>query len=92
MRHDHAARHGRDPRGEARIAVAIDADADGSFTLSVEDEGPGFVAGEPRRRFSGLGLVQGLAAQLGGSLVVTRGVGARCTVRFGSETTRNANS
>ena len=56
-----------------------------SFEVSVEDNGPGFDLAEPAKRASGLGLVRGLARQLGGDFVVERrqGGGARCTVRFG---------
>jgi two-component sensor histidine kinase len=55
---------------------------DGSFSLVVEDDGPGFEPSEARRRASGLGLVRGLVRQLGGSLLIDRAPGARITVRF----------
>jgi two-component sensor histidine kinase len=54
----------------------------GSGTLYVEDDGPGFDFEEARRRSSGLGLVTGLARQLRGRLTVERLPGARCTVTF----------
>jgi two-component sensor histidine kinase len=53
------------------------------FVLLVEDEGPGFVLPPISRRSSGLGLVRGLAGQLGGRFSVERGErgGARCVLR-----------
>jgi two-component sensor histidine kinase len=53
-----------------------------SFELTVEDNGPGFDLGGANRRSSGLGLVSGLARQLGGAFTVERAPGARCRVRF----------
>jgi len=50
--------------------------------LYVEDDGPGFDLTSVRKRGSGLGLVQGLAAQLGARLQVARAAGARCELRF----------
>ena len=44
--------------------------------------GLGFDLEEVRRRSSGLGLVTGLARQLGGTFNVERTPGARCVVRF----------
>jgi len=57
---------------------------DGSCVLYVEDDGPGFELQEIRRRSSGLGLVMGLARQLGGEFEVERGHCTRCSVRFRS--------
>ncbi len=73
----HAARPGR----AASVRVALDQTGDG-FVLCVDDDGPGFDFAAARRRSSGLGLVAGLAAQLGGRLTVERDLGARCIVRF----------
>ena len=59
--------------------------ADDSIELSIEDEGPGFdPETEAGRRASGLGLVRGLARQIGGSFSVGPSPprGARCVVRF----------
>ncbi|MCB4825400.1 sensor histidine kinase [Roseicella aerolata] len=53
--------------------------------LAVEDEGPGFdFAAGAGKRASGLGLVRGLARQIGGSFTVERSPsgGARCVIRF----------
>jgi two-component sensor histidine kinase len=75
-----ALKHGaRD--GEIRVALSR---VETMFELSVEDDGPGFEPSASTRRASGLGLVRGLARQLGGSFVVERDRlrGARCTVRF----------
>lgn len=55
---------------------------DGSLQLDVADDGPGFDLVHAQRRSSGLGLVNGLARQLGGTLTVERTPGASCKVRF----------
>ena len=75
-----AAKHGL-TAGEGAIKVGLTKGLD-SFELIVEDGGPGFDLGQARRRASGLGLVSGLARQLGGALTVERAPGARCRVQF----------
>src|SRR5271166_471914 len=75
-----AAKHGV-IEGEGSIRVGLTRGLD-SFELIVEDGGPGFELGEAHRRASGLGLVSGLARQLGGALKVERAPGARCRVQF----------
>jgi PAS domain S-box-containing protein len=77
-----AVQHGR---GEgARVSIKISLLKEGKdWILSVTDDGPGFEPLETGRRASGLGLVRGLARQLGGTLEVTRMQGAHCVVRFG---------
>jgi PAS domain S-box-containing protein len=77
-----AVRHGKGGRTRVGIKISL-VKNDREWTLSVEDDGPGFEMKEPRRRASGLGLVSGLARQLGGTLEVTMPRGARCVVRFG---------
>jgi PAS domain S-box-containing protein len=72
-----AAKHGGP--GIVRVGLVCDS---GSSNLTVEDDGPGFDLKEVRKRSSGLGLVMGLARQLGGRLEVQRTPGARCIVRF----------
>ena len=59
-----------------------------NWRLSLSDNGPGFDPGKTTRRGSGLGLVHGLAAQLGGSFHVERNNGARCIVEFPASLTR----
>jgi PAS domain S-box-containing protein len=76
-----AAKYGSGPEGQGSIRVAL-AEADGRFVLSVEDDGPGFDLCEVRRKSSGLGLVIGLARQIGGRFRVERQGGARCVVEF----------
>jgi PAS domain S-box-containing protein len=76
-----AAKYGIDDEGRATVRVGL-AEADGRFTLRVEDDGPGFDLSEVRRRSSGLGLVMGLARQMGGRFRVERGPGARCILEF----------
>jgi PAS domain S-box-containing protein len=76
-----AAKHGVNGSGEGAIRVGLTKGLD-SFELTVEDDGPGFDLGEASRRSSGLGLVSGLARQLGGAFTVERARGARCRVQF----------
>jgi two-component sensor histidine kinase len=52
------------------------------YRLAVEDDGDGFELRPSARRSSGLGLVSGLARQLGGNFEVENGGGARCVVSF----------
>jgi len=79
-----AAKYGINGRGEGAIKVTLTKNGD-SFELQVEDDGPGFELAATRRRSSGLGLVIGLARQIGGSFRVERTPGARCTVEFGAD-------
>ena len=75
-----AAKHGATTENSAiKVGLAKNPDA---FVLSVEDAGAGFDLEDVRRRSSGLGLVSGLARQLGGTFKVERTPGARCVVRF----------
>jgi PAS domain S-box-containing protein len=76
-----AAKYGAGPDGHSSVAICL-VQEEGGFTLIVEDEGPGFDLGEVRRRSSGLGLVIGLARQMGGRFRVERGPGARCLLDF----------
>ncbi|SDB45578.1 sensor histidine kinase [Belnapia rosea] len=81
-----AVKHGTRTDGAlGQIRVGLSAAQDGSIELWVEDEGPGFepTAGAAKRA-SGLGLVRGLARQLGGTFSVEpgRAGGARCAVRI----------
>lgn len=76
-----AAKHGTKGRERASIKVGLTRNPD-AFVLQVEDDGEGFDLEEVRRRSSGLGLVTGLARQLGGTFNVERTPGARCVVRF----------
>jgi two-component sensor histidine kinase len=77
-----AVAHGRAGRNHVSIKISLEVN-DGEGVLSVADDGPGFAFAPPKRRGSGLGLVAGLARQLGGDLTVTVEKGARCVVRFG---------
>jgi PAS domain S-box-containing protein len=77
-----AVKHGINGSGEGTVRVGLCDDAEGC-RLWVHDPGPGFdLSTAKRKRSSGLGLVAGLARQLGGSLAVEREHGARCVVRF----------
>jgi PAS domain S-box-containing protein len=76
-----AARHGAGADGRSEVGVSL-REAEGGFRLVVEDEGPGFELGDVRRRSSGLGLVMGLARQMGGRFHVERAGGARCVLEF----------
>jgi PAS domain S-box-containing protein len=73
--------HGLAGRAEGKITVSLAREGEG-FCLRVEDDGPGFTLGESHKSSSGLGLVSGLARQLGGSLTVTGSPGACCRIRF----------
>ena len=63
------------------IRVALTRKGDG-YSLSVEDDGPGFDLEDVKKRWSGLSLIQGLARQLGGQFMVSRSP-TRCSVEFG---------
>lgn len=76
-----AAKHGLKDRHEGSIRVGLTRNGK-SYLLSVEDDGPGFVLEQVRKRSSGLGLVFGLARQLGGTVRVEKDNGARCFVEF----------
>ncbi|HEX8626287.1 MAG TPA: histidine kinase dimerization/phosphoacceptor domain -containing protein [Allosphingosinicella sp.] len=76
-----AAKYGTDAEGRGTIRVALTG-TEGRFLLAVEDDGPGFDLCEVRRKSSGLGLVAGLARQVGGSFRVERRGGARCLLEF----------
>lgn len=78
-----AAKHGVGARGSGEIRVSFGLH-DGSQTLVVEDDGPGFEFNESKRHSSGLGLVGGLVRQLGGKFAVESEAGARCTVTIPS--------
>jgi len=80
-----AVKHGKGERNHVSVKLSL-VNRDKESILSVQDDGPGFVPGPPRKRASGLGLVTALAGQLGGKLDVTTNHGARCTVRFGAST------
>lgn len=68
---------------EVRISLATN--SEGELELVVADDGPGFRLDDVSlRRGSGLGLVKGLAGQIGGSFAVRprAGSGMECIVRF----------
>lgn len=76
-----AVKHGR--KGEDRVCIRVAlTNHDAEWMLSVRDNGPGFELAAPKRGASGLGLVDGLASQLSGSLCVTNENGAACVVTF----------
>jgi PAS domain S-box-containing protein len=76
-----AALHARRTDAPVAITVSLHGDAH-TNRLTVADNGPGFDPQTARHRASGLGLVAGLAAQLGGTLHIVRDNGARCTIQF----------
>lgn len=82
-----ALKYGGGPNGGGAVRVSL-LRSGGAYTLRVSDDGPGFDAVEAKRRASGLGLVRGLAAQLGGEIRFEPGPGGRCTLRFEDETVR----
>jgi PAS domain S-box-containing protein len=76
-----AVRHGLNGRRHGIVKVQLARSGD-RFDLTVEDDGAGFELRPSSRRSSGLGLVAGLARQLGGTFEVQRPAGARCLVSF----------
>jgi two-component sensor histidine kinase len=75
-----AIKHGRRSESDADIKIGLRLD-DNHVELSVEDNGPGFALGAIEKRSSGLGLVRGLARQLGGSFRVDcKNGGTRCVL------------
>jgi two-component sensor histidine kinase len=76
-----AAKHGL-KEGKGKIGVALHQVGD-ELHLTVSDDGPGFKHdARQERRSSGLGLVTGLARQIGGSFRIECESGTRCTVTF----------
>lgn len=84
-----AAKYGAGADGVSSVGICL-VEENGRFTLVVEDEGRGFDLSEARRRSSGLGLVIGLARQMGGSFRVERAPGARCLLEFPGPPTLSA--
>jgi PAS domain S-box-containing protein len=81
-----AVKHGKGQR--SRVTISVTLEKPGSeWELLVADDGPGFTFQQPTRRASGLGLVSGLARQLGGKFEVISTGGAQCIVRFGGPRT-----
>ncbi|MEA2977249.1 MAG: hypothetical protein QOF19_2769 [Alphaproteobacteria bacterium] len=76
-----AVKYGVNGRGRGTVRVELQENGE-EVLLSVKDDGPGFDLKRSDRRASGLGLVTGLARQIGGKLEVDCAQGARCTVRF----------
>jgi PAS domain S-box-containing protein len=77
-----AVKHGMNGSGAGTIRIGL-CEEGGAYRLWVKDCGAGFDFTPARRkRSSGLGLVEGLARQLGGGLKVEREGGAVCTVSF----------
>jgi PAS domain S-box-containing protein len=77
-----AVKHGSNGEHGKAIRVGL-LDEGGTCRLWVQDGGPGFeLSTAIRRRSSGLGLVNGLARQLGGGFEVDSSAGARCVVHF----------
>lgn len=69
------------------IVVRVEKAAPGTFSLSVQDDGPGLPAGFDPGRSKGLGMkiIGSLAKQIDGKLQITAGEsgrGTRCTVTF----------
>jgi PAS domain S-box-containing protein len=76
-----AVKHARGDRHVVAINISL-LQSEAGWCLRVADDGPGFSPDICGRRASGLGLVGGLAAQLGGALSVVNDRGARCIVDF----------
>ena len=76
-----AVKHGLKDRKHGTVKVQLTR-TDHKYKLIVEDDGCGCDMPAIRRHSSGLGLVSGLAHQLGGSFEILRSPGARCIVSF----------
>jgi len=76
-----SAKYGANAGGDVHVRVRLARD-ENEYTLLVEDEGSGFQPASEGRRSSGLGLVRGLANQIGGRFEIERAGGARCSIRF----------
>jgi PAS domain S-box-containing protein len=76
-----AVKHGLKNRKHGTIKVQLTR-AGADYNLIVEDDGCGFDLQPSQRRSSGIGLVAGLARQLGGTFDIRRGEGACCIVSF----------
>lgn len=77
-----AIKHGLPDRQDGTIRIRFAPDGDG-FHLLVHDAGPGMPSAAERA--SGLKLVRGLSAQIGGSFDMTYEAGTKCSVRFNGE-------
>ncbi len=75
-------KHGRGDRNRLSVRIALRGD-DGQHVLMVSHNGAGAEPNVPKRRASGLGLVEGLARQLGGIVEVSASEGVRYVLRFG---------
>lgn len=77
-----AVKYGVGSDGSIQVLVSLQRE-DGEFILCVRDKGLGFDPSiASSKRASGLGLVRGLAQQLGGDFAVESSAGAKCTLRF----------
>ena len=76
-----AVKHGINGTGKGTVYVEL-REKDDELHLSVKDKGAGFELVPSERRSSGLGLVRGLARQVGGELEVRNENGACCTIRI----------
>jgi PAS domain S-box-containing protein len=76
-----AVKHGIDGQRGGTVRVGL-AEHDDTFELYVEDDGPGFELAAVSKRSSGLGLVRGLARQLGATFEVKRTPATRCMLQF----------
>ncbi|QHL89686.1 DUF4118 domain-containing protein [Sphingomonas changnyeongensis] len=79
-----AVKHGLAGRPDGQIRITIAPSAPDRLALVVADDGPGLPDGFDPRTASGLGarIVQGLAAQLGGTIDWPRGQGGMVRIEF----------
>jgi PAS domain S-box-containing protein len=76
-----AVKHGLQGRDRGTIRVTFKSRGD-TCVLDVEDGGPGFDFEQTKARSSGLGLVQGLVRQLGGTFTTSCAPNARAGIEF----------
>ncbi len=78
-----AFKYGKNGRESVRVSIRLRRD-DEYIILTVQDDGPGFTPRNTGRRASGLGLVRGMAKQIGGTLGIESQGGSTFTLRFAS--------
>ncbi len=70
-----------DGKGAINVSVRKNGDGDGLSTMTISDDGTGFVPGNENKRH-GVGLVRRLVEQIGAKLTLGSGIGTAWTVSF----------
>jgi PAS domain S-box-containing protein len=80
-----AVKHAFRDREKGVITVSLRRDGR-HYEMAIEDGGPGFDFEVARKKSSGMGLINGLTRQLGGTFHVERAPTSRCVLRFPAPT------